>query len=77
MLLEALQAGRFMRMKGKLRPLVDAIQQQARAPQSDQVASKIAKAAEIHATRLDQGPAWTPFDRTDQAVGSGKRLRPQ
>jgi len=47
MLLEALRAGRFMRMKGELRPLVDAtIQQQARAPQSDQVASKIAKAAE-------------------------------
>jgi hypothetical protein len=46
MLLEALRAGRFMRMKAELRPLVDAIQQQAHAPQSDQAASKIVKAAE-------------------------------
>jgi hypothetical protein len=45
-LLGALQAGRFRRMKGELRPLVDAIQQQAGAPQPDQVTLQISKAAE-------------------------------
>jgi hypothetical protein len=45
-LLGALQAGRFGRMKGKLRPLVDAILQQAGAPQPDQVAQQISNAAD-------------------------------
>ena len=46
LLLEALQARRFRRMKGELRPLVDAIQQQAHAPQPEQVTLQISKAAE-------------------------------
>ena len=45
-LLGALEAGRFRRIKGELRPLLDAIQQQAGAPQPDQVALQISKSAE-------------------------------
>ena len=45
-LLGALQAGRFSRMKRELRPLVDAIQQQADPPQLDQIALQFSKATE-------------------------------
>jgi len=48
LLLGALQTGRFIRAKGQLRPLVGAVEQQAGAPQLDQVASQISKAAESH-----------------------------
>ena len=46
LLLEALHAGHFSRTKGELKPLVDAIQQQASVPQRVQVASQISRAAE-------------------------------
>jgi hypothetical protein len=44
--LDALQAGRFSRMKSRLRPLVDILQQQRQAPQPDQITSQISKFSE-------------------------------
>jgi hypothetical protein len=55
-LLRALKIGCFRRMKGELRPFLDAIQQQAGAPQPDQVALQISKAAKSMQHAWDKVP---------------------